>query len=98
MELIHDGRGRRRHRPSLLGRLGAGQGGGADPGAAIDGIEVFYPPHTREETAHLLGLCEELDLTPTASSDYHGPTHKTFSRFGAYRTFGLGEPQIPPRP
>ncbi len=65
---------------------------------AIDGIEAFYPPHTREQTAHLLGLCEELGLTPTASSDFHGPTHKTFSRFGAYQTFGLGEPEVPPAP
>ena len=64
----------------------------------IDGIEAFYPSHTRAQTEHLLALCEELGLVPTASSDYHGPTHKTFSRFGAYNTFGLGEPQVPPRP
>ena len=63
-----------------------------------DGIETYYPPHTREQTAHLLGLCEELGLYPTASSDYHGPTHKTFAEFGAYDTYGLGEPQVPPRP
>ena len=63
----------------------------------IDGIEAFYPSHTREQTAHLLRLCGELGLAATGSSDYHGPTHKTFSRFGAYQTFGLGEPQIPPR-
>ena len=35
---------------------------------------------------------------PTASSDYHGPTHKTFSEFGAYDTYGLAEPQVPPKP
>ena len=35
---------------------------------------------------------------PTASSDFHGPTHKTFSRWGAYDTYGLGEPRVPPRP
>ena len=64
----------------------------------IEGVETFYPTHDREQTAHLLALCEELDLIPTASSDYHGPTHKTFSRFGAYDTFGLGEPQVPPKP
>jgi len=64
----------------------------------IDGIETFYPSHTREQTEHLLGLCQELRVTPTGSSDYHGPTHKTFSRFGAYQTYGLGEPQVPPRP
>ena len=37
-------------------------------------------------------------LVPTGSSDFHGPTHKTFSRFGAYDTYGLGEPQVPPKP
>lgn len=63
-----------------------------------DGIEVYYPSHTKEQTEHLLALCEELDLTPTASSDYHGPTHKTFAKFGDYDTFGLGEPQVPAKP
>ena len=63
-----------------------------------DGIETFYPTHSEEQTAHLLALCAELDLVPTASSDYHGPTHKTFSRFGAYETYGLGEPQVPAKP
>jgi 3',5'-nucleoside bisphosphate phosphatase len=63
-----------------------------------DGVETFYPTHSEEQTAHLLELCEELDLVPTGSSDYHGPTHKTFAAFGAYETYGLGEPQVPPRP
>jgi predicted metal-dependent phosphoesterase TrpH len=63
-----------------------------------DGIETFYPSHTREQTAHLLSLCAELSLVPTASSDYHGPTHKTFATFGAYDTYGLGTPQVPRRP
>jgi predicted metal-dependent phosphoesterase TrpH len=65
---------------------------------APDGVETYYPPHTREQTAHLLGLCEQLDMVPTASSDYHGPTHKTFAKFGAYDTYGLGEPQVPAKP
>jgi predicted metal-dependent phosphoesterase TrpH len=64
----------------------------------IDGVEAFYPAHTRDQTAHLVGLCDELGVVPTGSSDYHGPTHKTFSRFGAYQTFGLGEPRVPARP
>jgi hypothetical protein len=64
----------------------------------VDGIEAFYPPHNRQQTEHLLRLCEELGLTPTASSDFHGPDHKTFSRFGAYETYGLGEPRVPPAP
>jgi predicted metal-dependent phosphoesterase TrpH len=63
-----------------------------------DGVETFYPTHSKEQTEHLLELCAELGLVPTASSDYHGPTHKTFARFGAYDTYGLGEPQVPPRP
>ena len=64
----------------------------------LDGVESFYPSHTQAQTAHCLELCGELHLTPTGSSDFHGPTHKTFSRFGAYDTYGLGEPQVPPRP
>jgi predicted metal-dependent phosphoesterase TrpH len=64
----------------------------------LDGVEAFYPPHTAEQTKHLLELCDEFDLVPTASSDFHGPTHKTFSRFGAYDTYGLGEPRVPERP
>ncbi len=63
-----------------------------------DGIETFYPSHSREQTEHLLKLCNELNLVPTASSDYHGPTHKTFSKFGDYNTYGLAEPQVPPKP
>jgi predicted metal-dependent phosphoesterase TrpH len=63
-----------------------------------DGVEAFYPPHTKEQTEHLLKLCDELNLVPTASSDYHGPTHKTFSKFGAYDTYGLADPVVPPKP
>jgi len=63
-----------------------------------DGVETYYPTHSKEQTEHLLKLCAELNLVPTASSDYHGPTHKTFAEFGAYDTYGLGEPQVPPRP
>ena len=64
----------------------------------LEGLETFYPSHTPEQTKHCLELCEELGLAPTASSDFHGPTHKTFSRFGAYDTYGLGEPVVPERP
>ena len=64
----------------------------------LDGIETFYPPHTEAQTKHCLELCEEFGLVPTASADFHGPTHKTFSRWGAYDTYGLGEPVVPPKP
>ncbi|HET8567187.1 MAG TPA: PHP domain-containing protein [Solirubrobacterales bacterium] len=63
-----------------------------------DGVETYYPTHSKEQTEHLLELCDELGLVPTASSDYHGPTHKTFAEFGAYDTYGLGAPQVPARP
>ncbi|MGH2982222.1 MAG: PHP domain-containing protein [Solirubrobacterales bacterium] len=64
----------------------------------VEGVEAFYPDHDRTQTDHLLRICAERRLTPTGSSDYHGPTHKTFSRFGAYDTYGLGEPQVPAKP
>jgi 3',5'-nucleoside bisphosphate phosphatase len=63
----------------------------------LDGIESFYPSHTKAQTVHCLELCDQFGLTPTGSSDFHGPTHKTFSRFGAYDTYGLGEPRVPER-
>jgi 3',5'-nucleoside bisphosphate phosphatase len=64
----------------------------------VEGVEAFYPDHNRKQTAHLLELCRERGLTPTGSSDFHGPTHKTFSRFGAYQTYELGEPEVPAKP
>jgi 3',5'-nucleoside bisphosphate phosphatase len=64
----------------------------------VDGIEAFYPTHSEQQTEHLLRLCGELGLIPTGSSDYHGPTHKTFAEFGAYDIYGLAEPKVPARP
>jgi len=63
----------------------------------LDGVEVFYPSHTREQVAYLVGLCRDRDLAMTASSDFHGPDHKMFPRFGAYDTYGLAEPEVPAR-
>ena len=63
----------------------------------LEGVEAFYPSHSRAQTEFCLELCAQRDLTPTGSSDFHGPTHKTFSRFGAFDTFGLGEPRVPPK-
>jgi hypothetical protein len=45
----------------------------------------------------LLDLCRERGLTATGSSDFHGPSHKMFDSFCAYPTYGLGEPELPPR-
>ncbi|WP_028574636.1 PHP domain-containing protein [Desulfonatronovibrio hydrogenovorans] len=38
----------------------------------LDGVEVFYPEHTREQTRLYLDLCQELDLLPSGGSDFHG--------------------------
>jgi 3',5'-nucleoside bisphosphate phosphatase len=64
----------------------------------LDGVESFYPPHTEAQTRHLLELCEELSLIPTASSDFHGPNHKQFSKWLDYETYGLGVPEVPAKP
>jgi 3',5'-nucleoside bisphosphate phosphatase len=63
----------------------------------LDGIEVFYPAHDRAQTKFLLDLCRDTGLAATASSDFHGPSHKMFNSFCAYPTYGLGEPELPPR-
>jgi predicted metal-dependent phosphoesterase TrpH len=63
----------------------------------LDGIECFYPSHDRVQVEFLLGLCRERGLAATGSSDFHGPSHKMFDSFCAYPTYGLGEPELPPR-
>jgi len=61
----------------------------------LDGVEVFYPTHTREQTALLYDCCSGGDLLATGSSDFHGPDHKLFSRFLAFDLHGL-EPRLGP--
>jgi 3',5'-nucleoside bisphosphate phosphatase len=63
----------------------------------LDGVECFYPSHDRAQTKFLLELCRERGLAATASSDFHGPNHKMFDSFGAYPTYDLGAPELPPR-
>ena len=63
----------------------------------IDGVEVFYPAHDRAQTKFLVELCAERGLAATASSDFHGPNHKMFDRFGSYPTYDLGTPELPPK-
>ncbi|HEX6586921.1 MAG TPA: PHP domain-containing protein [Solirubrobacterales bacterium] len=64
----------------------------------LDGIECFYPAHDRAQTKFLLELCRERGLAATASSDFHGPTHKMFDSFCAYSTYDLGTPELPAKP
>jgi adenylyl-sulfate kinase len=63
----------------------------------LDGVEVFYPSHTEEQTLLLAARCAELGLLATGSSDYHGPEHKLFSRFRAFDLLGC-EPNLGPIP
>lgn len=65
-----------------------GRGGGEiqryDPGliedllesAALDGIEVYYPTHTQEQTAAYAALAERRGLLVSAGSDSHGPRQR----------------------
>ena len=64
----------------------------------LQGIECFYPAHDRAQTKFLVELCGQRGLTATASSDFHGPSHKMFNSFGSYSTYDLGEPELPARP
>jgi 3',5'-nucleoside bisphosphate phosphatase len=55
----------------------------------IDGVEVFYITHTKEQTELLAERCAALGLLSTGSADYHGPENRLFSRFMAFETFGI---------
>jgi predicted metal-dependent phosphoesterase TrpH len=49
----------------------------------IDGIEVFYPEHSPEETDRYLKLAETRGLLVTGGSDYHGSDRDTHSKLGS---------------
>ena len=61
----------------------------------LDGVEAFYVTHTREQTELLVQRCGERGLLTTGSSDFHGPSHRLFSRFRAFELHGL-EPNLGP--
>jgi predicted metal-dependent phosphoesterase TrpH len=61
----------------------------------IDGVEVFYITHTRDQTSLLAERCAELGMLTTGSADYHGPENRLFNRFLAFDTFGI-EPNLGP--
>jgi predicted metal-dependent phosphoesterase TrpH len=64
----------------------------------LEGVEVFYPSHDREQTRFLVEVCADRGLAATGSSDFHGPHHKLFNSWGAYPTYGLGAPELPQKP
>ena len=55
----------------------------------LDGVECFYPEHSREQALLLHETCEARGLLSTGSADFHGPEHEHFSRF---RNFELSAP------
>lgn len=62
-------------------------------GWGLDGVECFYPTFSEAQTKLLVARCRELGWLTTGSSDYHGPTHKIFSRFLAHDMHGE-EPEL----
>jgi predicted metal-dependent phosphoesterase TrpH len=61
----------------------------------IDGVEVFYTVHTREQTHLLHDAARERGLLMTGSSDFHAPGHELFNDFLAFDLYGL-EPALGP--
>ena len=51
-------------------------------GAGLDGIEVYCPTHSSEDTARFERYAREHGLLMTAGSDYHGPTIKPDVKLG----------------
>jgi len=39
----------------------------------VDGLEVYYPQHSDEQTSYYRLLAEEKGLLITGGSDFHGP-------------------------
>lgn len=64
-------------------------------GVGLDGVECFYVTHDRRQALLLADRCEAVGLLRSASSDYHGPSHRMFNHFLAYELHGrepaLGE-------
>lgn len=64
-------------------------------GIGLDGVEVFYPSFSAEQTRFLHAEATRLGLITTGSADFHGPHHPNFSRFRAFELHGL-EPRLGP--
>ncbi|MDQ3850081.1 MAG: PHP domain-containing protein [Actinomycetota bacterium] len=55
--------------------------------AGLDGVEAFYPTHTRVQTRLLASAAALRSLLCTGSADFHGPGHRIFSRFRAFQVY-----------
>jgi predicted metal-dependent phosphoesterase TrpH len=54
----------------------------------IDGVECFYPTHSRAQSDLLAAECERRSLLTTGSTDFHGPCHEIFNRFRGFELYG----------
>ncbi len=54
----------------------------------LDGVECFYPTHTREQAERLADHCARRSLLSTGSADFHGPDHPQFAAFRAFSAYG----------
>jgi predicted metal-dependent phosphoesterase TrpH len=63
--------------------------------AGLDGVEAFYVTHSEEQTRLLHAAATARGLLTTGSTDFHGPGHERFDRFGAFELYGL-EPALGP--
>ncbi len=63
--------------------------------AGLDGIEVFYPLHTAEQTRLYQELCEHFGLLMSAGSDFHGDAKPSIAlgrgKTGLYGPYTLVE-------
>mgnify|MGYP003380871739 FL=1 len=51
-------------------------------GHGLDGIEVYYPKHTPEQTKRYAEIAREHGLLATGGSDFHGLTPDAQYEFG----------------
>lgn len=63
--------------------------------AGLDGVEVFYRTHDREQTLLLHDHCVRHGLLATGSADFHAPDHGRFHTFMAFELYGR-EPILGP--
>ena len=61
----------------------------------LDGVECFYPEHSRAQARLLHEACEARGLLSTGSADFHGPEHERFNAFRAFALYDL-EPELGP--
>lgn len=57
----------------------------------LNGIEAFYPWHTRLQTEKIYKIAQELNLLVSAGSDFHSFAFNMYSRIFAWKGYGIKE-------